>query len=163
MSKFIGRLRWKLNCGSFFFFYYLLSFFFYFTILYWFCCTSTWICHGRTRVPHPEPPSHLSPCTIPLGHPSAPAPSILYHGLAIRIVDLKWYYTVICLENGETPDWAVTMHRYLSKLVLDLTHLWLNLGYQTCISFLLKFWKCFGDFDQVLLNLLLVSTLRHSL
>ena len=27
----------------------------YFTILYWFCRTSIWICHGRTRVPHPEP------------------------------------------------------------------------------------------------------------
>ena len=25
-----------------------------------------------------NPPSHLPPCTIPLGHPSAPAPSILY-------------------------------------------------------------------------------------
>ena len=25
-----------------------------------------------TRVPHPEPPSLLPPCTIPLGHPSAP-------------------------------------------------------------------------------------------
>jgi len=25
------------------------------------------------------PTSHLLPCTIPLGHPSAPAPSILYH------------------------------------------------------------------------------------
>ena len=32
-----------------------------------------------TRVPHPEPLSHLPPCTIPLGHPSAPAPSIQYH------------------------------------------------------------------------------------
>ena len=31
-----------------------------------------------TLVPHPEPPSHLPPHTIPLGHPSAPAPSILY-------------------------------------------------------------------------------------
>ena len=51
----------------------------YFTLLYWFCHTSTWIHHGCTRVPHPEPPSHLSPHTIPLGHPSAPAPSILYH------------------------------------------------------------------------------------
>ena len=40
--------------------------------------TSTWIWHGCTRVPHPEPPSHLPPCTIPQGHPSAPAPSILY-------------------------------------------------------------------------------------
>ena len=25
--------------------------------------------------PHPEPPSHLPPHTIPLGHPSAPAPT----------------------------------------------------------------------------------------
>ena len=31
-----------------------------------------------TRVPHPEPPSYHPPHTIPLGHPSAPAPSILY-------------------------------------------------------------------------------------
>ena len=50
----------------------------YFTILYWFCHTSTWIRHGCTHVPHLEPPSHLLPRTIPLGHPSAPAPSILY-------------------------------------------------------------------------------------
>ena len=52
--------------------------FFYYTILYWFCHTSTCIWHGCTRVPHPEPPSHLPHHTIPLGHPSAPAPSFLY-------------------------------------------------------------------------------------
>ena len=78
-------------------------------------------------------------------------------------LDLKWYYTVICLENGETPHWADMIHRYLSKLVLDLTHLCPNLDYQTCISFLLKLQKCLGDFDQILLNLLLVNPLRHSL
>ena len=33
--------------------------------------------HRCTCVPNPEPPSHLPPQTIPLGHPSAPAPSIL--------------------------------------------------------------------------------------
>ena len=38
----------------------------------------TWIHHGCTRVLHPEPPSDLPPHTIPLGHPSAPAPSFLY-------------------------------------------------------------------------------------
>ena len=61
--------------------------FFYFTILYWLCHTSTWICHGWihdskhgcTRVSHPEPLFHLPPHTVPLGHPSAPDPSILYH------------------------------------------------------------------------------------
>ena len=31
------------------------------------------------RVPHTEPLSHLIPHPIPLGHPSAPATSILYH------------------------------------------------------------------------------------
>ena len=51
----------------------------YFTILYWFCHTSTCICHGCTRVPNPELPSHLPPHPIPLGHPSAPAPIIQYH------------------------------------------------------------------------------------
>ena len=59
----------------------------YFTILYWFWHTSTWISHGCTRVPHPELPSHLPPQTIPLGHPSAPAPSILYHAL-----NLDWWF-----------------------------------------------------------------------
>ena len=47
--------------------------------MYWFCHTSTCIRHGCARVPHPEAPSHLPPHTIPLGHPSASAPSTLYH------------------------------------------------------------------------------------
>ena len=50
----------------------------YFTILYWFCHTSTWIHHRCICVTHLESPTHLPPCAIPLGHPSAPAPSILY-------------------------------------------------------------------------------------
>ena len=60
-------------------FFLIVNFFlFYFTILYWFCHTSTLVCHVCTRVPHPETSSHLPPRTIPLGRPSAPAPSILY-------------------------------------------------------------------------------------
>ena len=39
-----------------------------------FCHTLTWISHGWTCVPHPEPLSHH-----PLGHPSAPALSTLSH------------------------------------------------------------------------------------
>ena len=42
----------------------------YFTILYWFCHTSTWIRHGYTRVPHPEPPSHLPKAHISSRHPN---------------------------------------------------------------------------------------------
>ena len=62
-------------------------FIFYFTILYWFCCTLTCICCGCTCVPHPESSSHLSPYPIPLGHPSAPALSNLYHAL-----NLDWWF-----------------------------------------------------------------------
>ena len=36
----------------------------FFILQYWFCCTSTWICHGCTRVPHPESHSHLPPPAI---------------------------------------------------------------------------------------------------
>ena len=42
---------------------------------------------GVQNVPHPEPPSHLPPHPIPLGHPSAPAPSTLYHAL-----NLDWRF-----------------------------------------------------------------------
>ena len=67
------------------FFFFL--FFFHFTILYCFCHTLTLISHGCTCVPHPEPPSHHPPYPIPLGHPSAPAPSILYHAS-----NLDWWF-----------------------------------------------------------------------
>ena len=43
------------------------------------CHTFTWISHGCTCVPHPEPPAHLPPQPIPQGHPSAPALSTLSH------------------------------------------------------------------------------------
>ena len=51
-----------------------------------------------TRVPHPEPPSLLPPCTIPLGHPSAPAPSIQSHALNLdwRLVSYMILYTFQC-------------------------------------------------------------------
>ena len=56
--------------------------------------TLTWISHGCTCVPHPEPPSHLLPHPIPQGHPSAPALSALFHALNLdwwSISQLMWY------------------------------------------------------------------------
>ena len=49
-----------------------------FNMLSRFCHTSTWIRHRCTRIPNPKLPSHLPCNTIPPGHPSAPAPSILH-------------------------------------------------------------------------------------
>ena len=70
------------NFSFLFFFYFIL---FNFTILYWFCHISKWICHRYTCVHHPEPSSLFPPCTIPLGCPSVPAPSIEY-----RASNLDW-------------------------------------------------------------------------
>ena len=69
--------------------------------MYWFCHTSTWIHHKCTHAPHPEPPSPLPPCTIPLGHPSAPVPSILYPAL-----NLDWRfisYMILYLFQCHSP------------------------------------------------------------
>ena len=66
---------------SLIFIYFLNFILFNFTILYWFCHISKWIRHRYTCVPHPEPSSLLPPHTIPLGRPSAPAPSIQYRAM----------------------------------------------------------------------------------
>ena len=74
------------------------SFFFFFTSQYWFCHTLTWIHHRCTCVPYPEPSSHFPPHPIPLGHPSAPAPSIQYHAsnLDWRFISYMILYMFQC-------------------------------------------------------------------
>ena len=62
-----------------------------FIILYWFCQISKWIRHRYTCVPHPEPSSLLPPHTIPLGRPSALAPSIQYPCIKPRLVTHSIY------------------------------------------------------------------------
>ena len=90
------------HCFNFLFFFSLIYLFiFYFIILFWFCHILTWICHGCTCVPHPERPSHLFLHPIPLGHPSAPAPSTLSHAL-----DLDWWFIshlIICMFQRHSP------------------------------------------------------------
>ena len=63
----------------FYFYFFLLSFFFFFSFIFislrlinlQYCSgfghTLTWISHGLTCVPHPDPPSHLPPQPNPLG------------------------------------------------------------------------------------------------
>ena len=65
--------------------------------MYWFCHISTWIRHRYTRVPHPEPSSLL-----PLGHPSAPAPSIQYSAS-----NLDWWlisYMILYMFQCHSPN-----------------------------------------------------------
>ena len=74
---------------------------FCFTILYWFWHTLTWICHGCTWVPNPEPPSHLLPRIISPNHPHAPAPSILY-----TVSNIDWQfvsYLIVYMFQCHSP------------------------------------------------------------
>ena len=66
--------------------------------MYWFCHISKWIRHRYTCVLHPEPSSILPPYTIPLGHPSAPAPSIQYRAsnLDSRLISYMLLYMFQC-------------------------------------------------------------------
>ena len=69
--------------------------------MYWFCHISKWICNRYTCVPHPEPSSLLPPHTIPLGRPSAPAPSIQY-----RASNLDWRlipYMILYIFQRHSP------------------------------------------------------------
>ena len=74
---------------------------FCFTILYWFCHTLTWIHHGCSWVPNPEPPSHLPAHIISLDHPHAPAPCILY-----PVSNLYWRfisYMIVYMFQCHSP------------------------------------------------------------
>ena len=85
--------------------------FFFLTLQYCigFCHISTWIHHRYTRVPHPEHSSLLPPCTIPLGHPSAPAPSIRYHAsnLDWRILSIT---LLVCEIEQLCSSWNILWH-----------------------------------------------------
>ena len=81
--------------------------------MYWFCQISKWIRHRYTCVPHPEPSSLLPPHTIPLGRPSAPAPSIQY-----RVSNLDWQvvsYMILHMFQCHSPK---SSHPLIDSLYL---------------------------------------------
>ena len=89
-------------------------------IWYWFWHTSTWTCHRCTCVPHPVPPSHIPPCNIPLGHPSPPAPRIVYHesNLDWRFISYMKLYVFQCHSpKSPHPFPQSLLFNMLSRLV----------------------------------------------
>ena len=99
----------NLISGSFAFYIFFLYFIFLFSIyfiiiiilLYNIVLVLPYINMHLPRVytySHPEPPSHLPPHTIPLGHPSAPAPSFLYpaSNLDWRFISYMMLYMFQC-------------------------------------------------------------------
>ena len=79
-----------------------------------FCHTLTWISHGVTCIPHPNPPSHLPLYPIPLGLPSAPGPSTcLMHpikGLLVSHFLLNFY----CLRGTKLQCQWFSVH-YINR------------------------------------------------
>ena len=123
-------------------YYYFFKFFiftlFYFTILYWFCHTLTWIHHRCTCVPKHEPPSHLPPHNIPLGHPRAPAVSSMLYPAS----DIDWWfnsYMIVYMLECHSPKSSHPLPLPLSQKV-HYTHLCLFpcLAYRVVIAIFLN-------------------------
>ena len=80
-----------------------------------FCHTLTWISHGFTRVPHPDPPSRLPLHPIPLGLPSAPA-------LSTRLMHPPWAGDLFTLDRKGLP-FQVWVSLWLQKILVRYTKL----------------------------------------
>ena len=94
-----------------------------------FCHTLTWISHGFTCIPHPDPPSHLPPHPIPLGLPSAPAISrqtFIFNFLkwgATKMSFNRWWINMHeCMVHpynrmpfNNKKDWALMLYKYMDK------------------------------------------------
>ena len=136
----------------------------YFTILYWFCHISTWIHHGCTYAPHPEPPSHVHPLTIPLGHPSAPAPSILYHAsnLDWGFISHMIIYMFQCHSPKSSPPASPTESKRLLYTSVSLL-LSLIQGYDYHLSkfHIYALVYCIGVFRSGLLHSIIGSSFIH--
>ena len=103
--------------------FFLLFIYFYFAILHWFCHALTCICHGCTWVPNPEPPSHLSTHIISLGHPSAPAPSILYpvSNIDWRFVSYMIVYMFQCHSSKSSHPLPLPQSLFYTSVSLLLS------------------------------------------
>ena len=83
--------------------------------MYWFCHTTTGICHGCTHGPHPEPPSHLRPRTIPLVIPvHQPQASCILHRTWTGDSFHIRYYTYFNAILPNHPTLSLSHRAYIS-------------------------------------------------
>ena len=103
----------------------------YFTIWYWFCHTSTWIFHGYTRVPHPEPISLPLPSlwVFPVHQPQT---SCIMHRTWTGDSFHIWYYTCF---NAILPNHPT----------LSLSHRVQQTVLYICVSFAMWLYFCFAN------------------
>ena len=92
-----------------------------------FCHILSWISHGCTCVPHPEPHSHLPPYPIPQGHLSAPALSTLSHAsnvdwrsVSYIIHMFQWFSQIILLS----PFPKESKRLFYTSVSLLLSHIY---------------------------------------
>ena len=124
-----------------------------------FCHTLTWICHGCTCVPHPDPPSHLLPHPIPQGHPSAPAPRTLSHAsnLDWRSISHMVIYVFQChsLKSSHPPllpqslkDYSIHLcpfcclaYRVIITIFLDSIYICVSIVYSSHQTIITTSWQ----------------------
>ena len=113
--------REKFYLFIFIFYFFCLLFLLYFTLQY--CMVLPYIDmnpHGCTCVPKHEPPSHLPPHNISLGHHCAPAPGMLYPAS-----DIDWRfdsYMIVYMLQFHSPKSSHPLPLPLSPKV-RYTHL----------------------------------------
>ena len=125
-----------INCGCFFF---LIFNWRLITLQYCdvFCHTFTWISHGCTCVPHPEPPSHLPSQPIPQGHPGASALSTMSHAsnLDWRSISHMIIYMFQCYSLKSSHPLLLSQSPKVCSLHLCLFHC---LAYRVIVTIFLN-------------------------
>ena len=113
------------------------------------------ILNSHLPSPYPHPiPSHLPPCTIPLGHPSAPAPSILYpaSNLDRRFISYMILYMFQChspksshpLPVPQSPkDCSINVCLFCCLAYRVIVTIFLNSRYMCYIYVCILYW-CFS-------------------
>ena len=94
-----------------------------------FCHTLTWISHGFTCVPHPDPPSHLPLHLIPLGLPSAPGPTTFFTHSCLYLLITSPYLVPprfpLCTSNHSLFSVSVSLFCYIPLFCfLYFTYKW---------------------------------------